>query len=302
MRVVRVVAMAALVVVAVAAPAGAQPSVVAVGWWSRSPIAGAPEGGVAVGAAPDGPVTVAAVLLDLGDHGVTAASLTAVEVGGVAQGLASLRVCPVAPGWPPAAGAPLEQAPQPACEGGSTDFLRDGPSSTWGADLSPLLDGKTGLFALMVVPAAGGAPLYEVRLARPALTAVPDPAVAASAVDAKAVEPADVFASVPAEELDANAEPLALGPLPEPDGAPLEALAEEPGEVLGRFPAVEEPGTGGSPAAVPTPLREQPGRAGRALAFTAIAAGAGIVGGVGRRLGRARRIERPSGSFGAFWL
>lgn len=300
-----VAAAGTVALVPVARSADADPTITAVGWWTRSPLAGAPEGGIAVSSAPDGPVTVAAVSLDLGEGGVTAAALEAVEVGGVAQSLATAMVCATPPGWAPAAGAPLEQAPHPACEAGSVPFTRNEASSTWRADLGALLLGKTGAVAVMVVPAPGGAPLYEVRLARPTLAAVPAPVVAPSAPQAVAEVPAAApprvlpafsasdgapgAAALP--EVVAGALPD-MPPGPETDAAALDAPDDESGEEADPGTLVTPvPATGLALNGPQGSLAQHPSRAGRALLFTLVAAAVGLLGGVTRRLARGPAVR-----------
>ena len=61
-RVVVALALAGAAAIAAARPAGAAPAAVSdVAWWSRNPLAQAPQGGFQVGAAPDGPIRVAEV-------------------------------------------------------------------------------------------------------------------------------------------------------------------------------------------------------------------------------------------------
>src|SRR3954447_13898011 len=63
-----------------------------VGWWTRSPAPPTvPDGGVSVGAAADGDLTVAAVQIDAGG-GASGANLHLVETNGGGQ-LAGLQVC-----------------------------------------------------------------------------------------------------------------------------------------------------------------------------------------------------------------
>lgn len=159
-----------------ALPVGAAETV-AVGWWTRSPSQEAPEGGFAAAAAPDGTVTVSAVLVDLGREGVSLATLRAVETGGLGQAGASLQVCPTDDPWQPVSGGDLTDAPSPACDGSGVAFERDEESASWEADVTGMLDGRTGTATLMVVPgpAAEGqvaSPLFDVRFAAPEFEAL----------------------------------------------------------------------------------------------------------------------------------
>lgn len=153
--------------------ATASAAVTEVSWWTRSPLAGPPEGGFGVGAAPDGPTTVSAITVDLAG-GVETLVLTAAPAGEV-TGLAAIEVC-LAPGQPASSsGDALEGAPAKACDGEAVPFGRAGDA--WRADVSSLVAGATGTTTLAVVPAAGsGAVPYEVAFAAPTVqaTGVPD--------------------------------------------------------------------------------------------------------------------------------
>jgi hypothetical protein len=165
------------------ARAAATPAVVETGWWTRSPAQSAPADGVAVGVAPDGPTSVAAVRLDLGDTGVTSASLAATEAGGTLQSLAGLRVCFAATPWTAVRGGPLADAPAADCSNQAVRMTR-ADSGAWSADITPFTSGRTGVVSVMIVPEpdAGAVPgvpsAYDVQLAAPTLTATPVPAAA----------------------------------------------------------------------------------------------------------------------------
>jgi len=270
-------------------------SITAVGWWSRSPAQQAPAGGFAVANGPDGPVTVAAVMVDTGEAGVLSATLEAVETGGVGGDAAAVQVCPAADGWIAEPGATLNDAPEADCEAASVPFERDAEAEVWTADLLPLLSGKSGVVSLAVVP--GEAPegalpalAFDVRFAKPSLDAL---AGAVPAGEQEGEEEASLatnpveFASAPPPE--SAAQPSA----PVSDAVDLPALAtpEPPVPPAGESDVVEE-----------TPADEQAGvfqpvgtgadgegrRWGQALSFALVSAAAGCVAGFGRRFLRAR--------------
>jgi hypothetical protein len=190
----------AVALMAALAPAGAaraqesapDPQIVAVGWWTRSATQQAPKEGLAVATAPDGPVTLAAISVSVGDAEVISASLQAVETGGFAQDASSIQACYTADnGWKPVEGGSLDDAPQPACGDGSVLLSRDGDARIWSGELGQLFAGRTGTVSIMLVPGdevsqsappappAPGvpppppsvAPAFDVRLAAPTLDA-----------------------------------------------------------------------------------------------------------------------------------
>lgn len=158
--------------VACVAPVGAQAAAdVDVGWWTRSPAQSAPEGGFAVASAPDGSVTVAAVVLRPGGV-VVRGAITAEETGGVAQAAAPIIVCPTTdPVMLPEAGGSLEDAPEPDCERGSVPFERDAETLRWTADVSTLLESESrDDVSLALIPEPSDGPLqpaFDVRFAAP---------------------------------------------------------------------------------------------------------------------------------------
>ena len=165
-------AVVGLVVLATPDAHAADPSIARVGWWTRSSSATAPDGGVVVGTAADGPESVAAVEIDLGD-GATDASIELVEADGSLQDAAAILVCVTDEPWEPADGGELADAPQPDCADG-VPMARD--EGTWRADVGALLAGRVDLATLMLVPAPSSTPIpgvvipFEVELERPVLT------------------------------------------------------------------------------------------------------------------------------------
>jgi hypothetical protein len=151
--------------VVVAPGAHAEVPVSQVGWWTRSPTPPTvPEGGISVAAAPDGPLTVGAVLLDAGG-GASGASVRLVETGGEGQQLGGLQVCPTSSAWSPAEAGAMADAPKDDCASATVAMAR-GDDGTWTADVQSLVDGKTGPVGLIVLPAAGSV-AFQVTFAPP---------------------------------------------------------------------------------------------------------------------------------------
>ena len=138
--------------------AHAQVAVQKTGWWTRSPAPPAvPAGGLAVGEAPDGYLTVSAFQVDAGG-GATNASLSLAESDGQGQQGASIQACTSTDQWNSANGGELGLAPRPNCPTSAVLFTRDS-NGVWAADINSLLAGKTGMVTLMVVPAPDAAAL-----------------------------------------------------------------------------------------------------------------------------------------------
>jgi hypothetical protein len=149
--------------------ANAEVPITQVGWWTRSPTPPTvPEGGLSVAAAPDGDLTIGAVLLDAGEGGASGASLRLVEgSGGAGAEVAGIRVCPTSSTWSAEAGGALADAPEAQCDAASVDMVR-GADGTWTADVQSLVEGKTGDVGLAVVPAEGSV-AFQLNFAPPAV-------------------------------------------------------------------------------------------------------------------------------------
>ncbi|HEX4904973.1 MAG TPA: hypothetical protein VFU93_05960 [Acidimicrobiales bacterium] len=175
----RAVALAAFVLVVLSASEvlAADPSIARVGWWTRSPSADAPEGGVVVGAAADGAESIAAIEVDL-DGGADGVQLALAEAGGSLQDAASVLVCVTDDTWVPADGGDLADAPEPDCDESVAMVREDG---TWQADVGALLEGRVDRVTLVLVPSPSATPIpgvlvpFEVELEQPVLTAPPSP-------------------------------------------------------------------------------------------------------------------------------
>lgn len=145
-------------------PAEAAVPVSTVGWWTRSPSPAAPpEGGIAIGQAPDGNLSVAAIRISTAG-GASGAKLTLAESGGEGQEAASLQVCTTADAWNSAAGDDLALAPRPECPDEPV-LLTRADDGSWTADLTTLVTGKTGDVSLMILPGPAPAEVPGVAVA-----------------------------------------------------------------------------------------------------------------------------------------
>jgi len=283
-------------------PASAQesapePQIVAVGWWTRSATQQAPSGGLAVAAGPDGPVTVAAISVSVGDADVFTASLEAVETGGFAQEASSIVACYTPDnGWEPEEGGSLDDAPEASCADDGVLLFRDGDARTWSGELASLFAGKTGTVSIVLVPGdepsqsappappAPGvppppppsvAPAFDVRLAAPALDAeASELSGDGGSVISGGDDPESTFSS---GGTDSDSSPSGAYPVPEGDeGSFTPPPAAEPA-------APPEDGGGAAAAADTTGDGDEAGASGDAQAFRPL----GATGGDGRRWGQA---------------
>ncbi|HVM09085.1 MAG TPA: hypothetical protein VM345_11515 [Acidimicrobiales bacterium] len=182
-----VVAWATLSLLVAAAPSSAaSPSITKVGWWSRNPTSSAPEDAFNVANAPDGPVSVGAVEIS-GSGSVSSAVLILEEAGGIQNESAKLQVCPTPNAWNAGGPQPFGEAPKAECDQGKVELTRNGASSTWAADVAPLLGdlSRSGRVSLMVVPGGAAAvPVgFDVRFAKVTLSATSSSAPDTSASD-----------------------------------------------------------------------------------------------------------------------
>lgn len=303
----RFLASSAVVAALVVGIVGLMPSVSAagavdaVGWWTRNPGQSAPAGGIAVAAAPDGPVTVGAVAFDAGD-GAASARITAVETGGVGASTATLQVCLAEDGWTPVEGGALADAPKNSCETRAVPFERDADAATWSADVIDLVGGEVGMVSLSIVP-AGGDPLaaFDVRFATPVVevTPIPPPTEVTAPTDGSGFgTDTSNSGGAPASggSFDFSPAPADVAPSPSFDPAP--APAAEP-----ETPVTVDPATTGDTEPPPEATDDEvavpllPTSAGgstdhrtvgKALTYVGLSALAGIVVGGGSRVRRLR--------------
>lgn len=192
------VALFVVALVGLPTPASAA-SVIAVGWWTRSPAASAPEGGITVSNAPDGPVSVAAVRVDLGTTGVSSATITLAQTGGAAPAGAQLVVCVVGDSWKAEPGAALDAAPATSCTGTSTALVANG--ETWSANVADLVGEARGTLSFAVVPSAGSGGLWDLQFDKPQFQGTPASTGTgrSTATTAPRSTPTTGFAARPAE-------------------------------------------------------------------------------------------------------
>jgi hypothetical protein len=133
-------------------------TVAGAGYWTDNPTTTAPEGGIAVGAAPGGRATsVAAVRVTLLSKSITSATLVLQESGGVNQSNGDLKVCTTPNQWKPGKG-PMSEAPKAECAA-EAKLARNATTGSWAGDIKNLLSGagNESTVSLMVIPASGGA-------------------------------------------------------------------------------------------------------------------------------------------------
>jgi len=252
--------------------AGAQaaPSVTATGWWSRSPIASAPAGGLAVGRAPDGPTSVAAIRLQLGS-GVTKAVIELDEVGATGSEIGAVVACGASNDWEAVERGALGDAPRTDCSASPTeDVTRDASTLTWSVDVTELVAGKTGEVSIALIPmylpqtsSAGGVSAFDVQWAGP-------PSLTATAAATPSVT---TTTGLPAASSTGSASPAASGgPTVARPAASTATLNVTPAPVARPVMQVETTTTtaaGGAPATPPT----------TASSFTSTGAAAQVSGG-----------------------
>lgn len=143
-------------------PANAAVPVTQTGWWTRSPAPPTvPDGGLAVGVAPDGNVSVGAIKLDTAG-GATSAKVTLKESDGQGQQAASLQVCTTNDEWNGAKGDDLATAPRATCPEKPVLLTRN-DDGTWTADVASLIASQSGEVSIMIVPAPSAAPVPGVQ-------------------------------------------------------------------------------------------------------------------------------------------
>jgi hypothetical protein len=157
-------------------PAHAAVPVSKVGWWTRSPSPPTvPEGGLSVGVAPDGNLSVAAIGLDTAG-GAAQAKVTLKETSD-SQGAptATLQVCTTSDEWGAESGGDITTAPRPTCPQDPL-LLKRADDGTWTADVASLIASQTGEVSIMIVPAPSAAPVpgvqtaaYQVSFDKPAV-------------------------------------------------------------------------------------------------------------------------------------
>ena len=271
----------AAVVLAVAPPASA--TVTATGWWTRSPTASAPEGGVAVANAPDGPLTVAAVAVDLGD-GVSSATLTLEQTGGAAPAGSQIVVCALSSTFTAAAGGPMEEAPATTCDRASVPLTAS--DTTWRANVGELVGDRSGTVALAIVPVAGSVSLWDLQFDRPSVATTP--AAGSSSPSADPFPTATTTAPRPSPA--PNQSPPAAFAVPQPPsvGAPATTVPVEE-----EMTTTTEAGIANLAVGAPTSAGSAGGAGegrpiGQAISMVLIAAVVGVGAGVAHRVAAAR--------------
>lgn len=149
-----------------------------VGWWTRSPAASAPDGGITVGNAPDGPVSVAAIEVDLED-GVSSAKISFAQTGGAAPTAAQLVACIISGGFGSVQGGPIEEAPATTCSS-TQAAVTSADGVTWTVDITDLVGDRAGSVGVAIVPATGATGVWDLQFDKPALQATAAPSSSGS--------------------------------------------------------------------------------------------------------------------------
>lgn len=215
-----------------------------IGWWSRNPLSSAPEGGFAVGAAPDGPTAVAALRIDLGD-GVETLVLDVSPTTDLSA-LASLEVCVGDDGWAPASPGPFAEAPTTTCAGAAVPFARAGEG--WRADVSSLVQGSSGSVSIAVVPTAGsGAVPFEVSFADARALATGARAASPPPPSSGGSSPSPSPSPPPSQSGSPPPPPVATG-----GALPTPSVTTPPPAAASSAPAAADDGAGAAPTEVDT--------------------------------------------------
>ncbi|MEY2566565.1 MAG: hypothetical protein QOE35_1094 [Actinomycetota bacterium] len=217
-------------------------SVTEFGWWTKTPGATTQAGGgFQVADAPGGPVSVAAIRLDITASSLSTAKLVLPEAQQV--GTAVVQVCRTTSQWKAESPGMYANAPTPDCTS-PVAMQRDATALVWTADVLPLLSGVTGEASLMVVPGPPPSPLpapapFQVSFHTAELQAE------GSTSETPVVAPTDTSGGGFADTFGAGSSvgsPADFGvtaPLPGPAvpaPAPSEQVLTAPVQTQGRFP------------------------------------------------------------------
>lgn len=282
-----VVALGSMALTVWSPPATAE--TIGVGWWTRSAAASAPPGGIAVGNSIDGPTSVAAVLVDLGD-GASSATLSLNQSGGAAPAGANIEACIIG-SFTPAEGAPIEEAPATACEGASVPVAVGADGATWTADLADLVGDSRGTVGVAVVPAPGGS-LFELQFETAGVTvsggggsssgssSTPTTVQRPSTASSPSPSPSPSASPVrPSTSTFTPARPPAVA-APTTTVPTVDAEATTPTTEATTEAAI---GVGALPTAASTGIESTGSSAGQALGYVVLAMVIGVVGGVAHK-------------------
>jgi hypothetical protein len=148
-------------------------SVTAVGWWTQRPGASAlPDGGFEIAGAPSGPISEAALRVEVRSAQISFALLELTESSQVFGSVAGINACPTTDSWKPANPGAWGDAPTPRCESVEVPLSRS-DTGLWTGDVSRLLRVGTVSIVLVGVPATSdGAPIaFQTVFAGARLTA-----------------------------------------------------------------------------------------------------------------------------------
>ena len=214
------------VVFAVALPGVASAEGAAVtqlGWWSQRPGASAqPAGGFELALSPSGPISQAAVRIQVDSVQLSSAYLELTESSGVGSEVAGVMACPTTDPWEPANPGSWGVAPEPNCT--RSENLSRAGDGLWSADISQLL--SVGTISIVLVPSSHadtqGAPIpYQLLFSGARLIAsapgepAPEPTSAPPPSAPPAAPDTDTTPTQPSDDIPAA--PVASAtPLPAP--------------------------------------------------------------------------------------
>lgn len=255
------------------APARAAVPVTKVGWWTKSPSPpAAPSGGVEVGQAPSGTLTVAALELDT-QGGASGAHLTLVENGGQGGQAASIQVCPTTDTWTASNGdQDPSTAPRGQCPTSSPYLMSRDSSGNWTIDLTPLLSGKTGKASVVLLPGPSAAALpvgaqtgaFQLAFNPPTVDGTVLPATDTSS-SSSAYTPSDSSAYAGAPSPSASSTPVSSASMPSYN-APTDTAAL----VAPAGPATPAPAAVAAPSQPAIPASATGGSAGTSFPIRAV--------------------------------
>lgn len=152
-RVWRLLAAAAVVLSVPAAPpasAAGAASIIQVGWWSQRPgAAELPEGGFELALAPNGPISQAALRVQVTAVQLTSALLELTPSDEFGAGVASVHACPTNDAWAPANPGAWDDRPEPDCDRKDLPLSRR-QTGEWLGDVAELLN--IGTHSIVLVP------------------------------------------------------------------------------------------------------------------------------------------------------
>lgn len=219
----------AAIVLLPSAPLGAS-EVDAVGWWWRAQTGlvavpappNVPEGGLAVGTAPDGATAVGAVRFVLDDEAPVRLTLTVAD----SQGTPELLACPPTVRWAPAQAGRWPSRPAPACDLAEVEGAPSEDGATWTFDVAAFPAEQR--LDLVIVP-IGDPAAFQISFEPPEATALETRSTAAPPPPPPTPTPGGAPGGSTGGAQQPQPEPQ---PQPNPQPAPRPAPAPVPGSAI----------------------------------------------------------------------